>query len=124
MISALPIFLILGLLQQSQGLSNVNTGLEPLITPHFFQTMNPHLHNAIANTLMEEEINIPAQKISVPFVGTIQMNVSSFRIQSLNWHPASGLYYRNKSLEYWAELNSEMFMDYVTNSRYDILTDD
>ncbi len=102
----------------------MNTGLEPLITPHFFQTMNPHLHNAIATTLTEEEIKIPLQNISIPLVGVIQLNVSSFKMQSLNWHPASGLYYQNKTLEYWADLNADMFMEYTTNSQYVILTDD
>ena len=97
-------------------LGNGNIDFEPLVTRHFFDVVDPLVQDAIAKSIIANDIYIPPQSVNILWMSPISLNVTHFDITSFAWGPNSGTYFSNGQFGYSASFSTTIKVDYVTNS--------
>jgi hypothetical protein len=93
--------------------------IEPLLTPLFLRDMSPLILSSLTRTLLDTNIPIPPQVVSLPLSKPIQVNVTMLRVVELKWTQGSGLAFEKGGvLGFTGSLDSVLRASYLTDSRY------
>ena len=100
----------------SRTMPSPRTALQPLLTPALISELNPILltSTSVGLSLLNIETS---QKMDVPLLGPLEMNITTLNFRDISWAEKSGLYFGNGFLNIDATMSSHIFINYTSNSR-------